>query len=189
MTLGLSQMQVAAAVGISRSLYSRIENARLASLGIIVAAEIGSVLGLDVSVRAFPGPRSLRDEAQFTRLDRILGQVAQPLTWEREVALPQKLEARPEQRAWDAMIRGHGKRTAIELEMRIRDAQALERRVRLKLRDDPVEHFLLAVADTRTNRETLNALPQLLGLIRLTPSQVIRELRAGRHPPSGIVLV
>lgn len=186
--LGLTQQHVAAAIGISRSSYSRIEGARTHNLSVVRASQIGRVLGLDVVVRAYPGPTPLRDTAHAQRLERVLRHVAPPLTARTEVPLPQLAGAPYEQRAWDALIVGSGRRTAFEMEMRLRDGQALERRVRLKLRDDPVDGFLLLLADTRTNREVLKT-RLILGLPRLTIGLVVRALRAGQHPPGGVVLV
>jgi hypothetical protein len=95
-----------------------------------------------------------------------------------------------EQRGWDAMLYGHGRRTGIELEMRLRDAQATIRRHALKRRDDPVEGFLLVLADTRTNRriyaENADLWPELP---RLRTSRVLATFEAGEHPPSGIVFI
>jgi transcriptional regulator with XRE-family HTH domain len=186
---GVSQRFVAGRSGVSRSTYSRIENARHASLSIQDAARVASTLGLDLVVRAYPGTGSLRDGAHAERLGRLLSFAAQPLSVAREVPLP----ARPgsiEQRAWDAVVTGSGARTALELEMRLRDAQALERRLALKRRDDPVERFVLAIADSRSNRRALlEARDLFASLPRLSRRSVIESLQAGRHPPSGIVLV
>jgi hypothetical protein len=83
-----------------------------------------------------------------------------------------------------------GRRTAVELEMRIRDAQAVERRIELKRRDDTTDGFILLVADTRANRRVLCELPALFAdLPRLRKATVFKSLEAGRHPPSGIVLI
>jgi hypothetical protein len=88
------------------------------------------------------------------------------------------------------MILGLGLRTAIELEMRLRDAQALERRLALKRQDDPTDRFVLVIADTRTNRRILREPRDLFAdLPRLRPSGVLRALAAGRHPPTGLMLL
>ena len=103
--------------------------------------------------------------------------------------MPQAAE-RWERRAWDACIYGLGERTAIELEMRLRDVQAVRRRYELKRRDDPPEHFLLLIADTRHNRRVLAEFGDLFqDLPRLRPSVVRACLAAGRHPPTGLLLV
>jgi hypothetical protein len=112
-----------------------------------------------------------------------------PLTWRVEVPLPPAPE-RWERRAWDAVIFGSSERTAIELEMRLRDVQAMRRRHELKRRDDPTEHFLLLVADTRHNRRVLAEFEDLFAdLARLRPSIVRTALNAGRHPSTGLLLV
>jgi hypothetical protein len=106
-----------------------------------------------------------------------------------EVPLP-PLPDRSEHRAWDAVITGSGARTAVELEMRLTDAQAVERRVALKLRDDPPDGFVLLVADTAHNRRVLREHSHLFEqLPRLRPSALLRAIEAGRHPPSGLVVV
>jgi transcriptional regulator with XRE-family HTH domain len=187
--LGLSQLAVASAASIARPRYTRIEAGRIERLSIVEAARLGSVLGLDLSVRLYPGGQPLRDGAHAERLGRVGQRVRAPLRFRTEVVLPQRPDAR-DQRAWDAEIRGRGARTAIELEMRLRDAQAVERRIGLKLRDDPPDHFLLLIADTRHNRRVLAAYPGLFAdLPRLRPTTVFRALEAGSHPPTGLLFV
>ena len=150
---------------------------------------IAVVLGLSPSVRVYPGGPPVRDAAHAVRLDRLLGLARPPLSWRAEVPLP-RVGGQPEQRAWDAMLFGRGERTAVELEMRLRDVQATRRRHELKRRDDPTEHFLLLIADTRTNRRVIAEFPDLFeGLPRLRPTTVRVVLGAGRHPPTGRLLV
>ena len=185
---GLSQANVADACGISRSVYSRVETAKRPSLSIVEAAQIASVLGLELSVRLYPGGEPLRDAAQRARLAFIVSELMPPLTCRFEVPLPPSFD-RLELRGWDALVSGSGRRTAIAVEMRIRDGQALERRIELKRRDDPTDAFVLVVADTRTNRRVLAINPGLFAdLPRLRANAVIRALRAGQHPPSGLII-
>ena len=131
----------------------------------------------------------MRDAAQAGRIGRFLAHARAPLTHRVEVGLPAR-EGAYEQRAWDAVIFGHGARTACELEMRLRDVQAMRRRHDLKRRDDPTEQFLLLIADTRHNRHVIAEFADLFkGLPRLRPNDVFRELEAGRHPPTGLLFV
>jgi hypothetical protein len=68
--------------------------------------------------------------------------------------------------------------------------ETVRQRSAAKRRDDPTEHFLLLVADTRHNRGVLTEHPGLFpDLPRLRPSVVRAALRSGRHPMSGLVLV
>jgi transcriptional regulator with XRE-family HTH domain len=187
--LGLSQHAVATAARTSRTRYGRIEAGRVATLGITEASAIASVLGLDLSVRVYPGGDPLRDGGQARKLDAFGRRVARPLRFRTEVPLPER-DDRNEQRAWDAEITGGGERTTIELEMRIRDAQAVVRRYTLKCRDDPAAHRLLLIGDTRTNRRVLAEHPALFaGFARLRPTDVYTAIEAGRHPPSGLMLL
>lgn len=187
--LGLSQREVADAVRIDRADYSRIERAKLARLSIETACRTGAVLGLDLSVKAYPGRRSIRDAGQGLRLKKLLESVAEPLRSQLEMPLPAR-EDRPEQRAWDMMLFGHGERTAIEFEARLYDLQAQLRRLRLKHRDDPVDHLLIVVADTPANRRVLAEYSDLLAdFPRLRTDNVLRMLSAGQHPPTGLILL
>jgi transcriptional regulator with XRE-family HTH domain len=121
-SIGISQQIVADAARVSRSSYVLIEQGRMSSLSIAAASRVAAVLGLELAVRAYPGPSPLREVAHAKRLARVLEHVSHPLSYRTEVALPQ-LPGRIEQRAWDALISGVGRRTGVEMEMRIRDAQ------------------------------------------------------------------
>jgi transcriptional regulator with XRE-family HTH domain len=187
--IGVSQEHVAAASRVSRPRYSKIENGRMPTLQVVEVARIASVLGLASSFRLFPAGPPIRDAGQARRLAGFLANARPPLKTRTEVPLP-ALPDHQELRAWDAIIDGAGERTSIELEMRLHDAQAVERRVALKRRDDPTDHFLLLIADTRHNRRVLAELPDLFGdLSRLPKAVTIRALQAGRHPGSGLVYV
>lgn len=76
------------------------------------------------------------------------------------------------------------------MEMRVRDAQATERRINMKRRDDAVDSLVVLVADTHANRRVLRENPGLFpGLARLTFGTLTRLLRAGQHPPDALVFV
>ncbi|MBI2782098.1 MAG: helix-turn-helix transcriptional regulator [Chloroflexi bacterium] len=188
-SIGVSQEHVATASRVSRPRYSRIENGKLSTLQVLEVARIASVLGLEPSFRLFPAGPPIRDAGQARRLGAFLANASGPLMARTEVPLP-ALPDRRELRAWDACLQSPGARTAIEFEMRLHDAQAVERRLGLKRRDDPVDHFILLIADTRTNRRVLAELPGLFAdLPRLSKARVLATLRAGRHPGTGLVLV
>ena len=173
----------------SRQRYSRVERGLCPALPLLELHRLAAVVGLSPSVRLYPAGLPLRDIAQASRLKAFLALAGPPLTYRLEVVLPAR-DNGFEQRAWDAVLFGHGRRTAIELEMRLRDMQALIRRIDLKRRDDPAEGFILVVADTRNNRRVLAEFASLfVDLRRLRPSEVRRALAAGQHPPTGIVLV
>jgi transcriptional regulator with XRE-family HTH domain len=188
--LGVSQQKVAGAARIQRSRYSRIECGRIEALTIVEASRVASVLGLDLVVLVYPGGSPLRDAAHAERLRRVLSHIRPPLRYRLDVPLPQRQDQPTDLRGWDAMIYGNGRRTGLELETRIRDVQAMTRRHAMKRRDDPVDGFLLGLADTRRNRRVYASNADLWpDLPRLRTSNVVSALEAGEHPPSGIVFV
>ncbi len=75
--------------------------------------------------------------------------------------------------------------------MRIHDAQAMERRIALKRRDDGNPDVLLLVARSRANREALVVVgPRLRATFPLDSRTILSALRAGRSPGgSGIVVL
>ena len=185
----ISQQELGRRLGMSADKIWKVEHQRLPSLSIVEACEIGALLGLDVSVRAYPNGVRLRDAGQAPRLMKLLLNVDAPLRYRTDVPLPRREDA-PELRAWDAVIYGHDERTSIELESRLMDVQATTRRHNLKRRDDPVDHFLLVVADTKVNRRVLAEFADLLAdLPRLRTANVLAALRAGRHPGTGLILL
>jgi transcriptional regulator with XRE-family HTH domain len=189
LSAGLSQAAVAEAAEISRARYGRIERGLSAGLSVRDLARLGAVLGLDLGVRLFPAGAPLRDAAQVRKLTQLISLARRPLRCRTEVGLPRTTE-HVELRSWDAVLDDASGRTKVEVEMRLHDAQALERRVNLKRRDDPAGGFLLVVADTDRNRSVLAEHPNLFpDLPRLRPSIVRAALLAGRLPPTGLVVL
>ena len=82
-------------------------------------------------------------------------------------------------------------RARVEAETRIADGQALERKLALKLRDDPDGHLILLVADTRVNRSALRAIREgIRNELPLDTRELLVALRAGNEPnASGIVIM
>jgi transcriptional regulator with XRE-family HTH domain len=186
---GISQAEVGRRLGWSADKVWTFEHERSPSLSIRDACEMGALLGFDVAVRAYPNGARLRDAGQAGRLLRLLGNVGAPLRHATDVPLPRRDDG-TELRAWDAVISGSGERTSIELESRLMDLQATMRRHNLKRRDDPVDHFLLVIADTKHNRRVVAEFADLLAeLPRLRTANVLAALRAGRHPPTGFILL
>jgi len=186
---GLSLREVAAASGSSHQQLIRFERGDLDRVSIEAMSAWCAVVGLDLAVRTYPTGDTIRDRAQLTLLERLRGELHPSLAWRTEVPLP----IPGDRRAWDAEIRG-GKpgpwRVRVEAETRISDGQALDRRLSLKARDDPLGHVVLLVSDTRANREALRRLSDGLAAdLPLGTRAVLRALRAGQDPGgSGIVI-
>ncbi len=98
-----------------------------------------------------------------------------------------------DQRAWDAMILGLLPPPATflpaEAETRIHDFQAQTRRITLKCRDSAIDHVLLVVAGTRTNRRAIRAAGAAVGELFPVPERAaMAALASGKHP-GGSALV
>jgi transcriptional regulator with XRE-family HTH domain len=187
---GLSIREVAAASGASHQQLLRFEHGDLDRLSMTELGAWCAIVGLDLSFKAYPAGDPIRDRAQLALLERLRTRLHPDLRWRTEVPLPIEGDLR----AWDAEIRGREPvawRVRVEAETRISDGQALERRLALKLRDDPEGHLILLVADTRANRRALVALsPGLRDLVPLGPRGMLTALAAGRDPGgSGIVIL
>jgi hypothetical protein len=78
-----------------------------------------------------------------------------------------------------------------EYEARLGDLQAMARRLQLKLRDDPRSSVLIVVVSrTRHNVRVLREHRETLRyLLPLDGAAVARELRAGRIPKAGGIIV
>ena len=187
---GLSLREAAAASGSSRSQIWRFERGEIDRVSISDLGAWFSVVGLDLVAKAFPAGDPIRDRAQLALLERLRSRLHPTLRLRTEVPLPIEGDLR----AWDAEITGakpNRWRARVEAETKIADGQALERRLALKLRDDPGGHLILLVSDTRANRAALRSMG--VGLRELLPLEtraILTALAAGRDPGmSGVVIL
>lgn len=96
-----------------------------------------------------------------------------------------------DRRAWDAVVTIASSRIGIEAETRLRDIQAVVRKLELKRRDGDVDAVVLLIADTVSNRRALaEHRPALRLALPLDGSAILRRVRAGKSPgDSGIVVL
>jgi transcriptional regulator with XRE-family HTH domain len=187
---GLSLRACADATGASYQQLSRFEHGQLRRLSLEDVGAWFAVVGLDLVLRPYPAGDPIRDRAQLALLERLRARLHPNLRWRTEVPLPIEGDLR----AWDAEIRGREPgpwRARVEAETRIADGQALERKLALKLRDDPDGHLILLVSDSRSNRRALNALgPALRAMLPLAGRPILSALGVGRGPAgNGIVII
>src|SRR4051812_16360854 len=145
---GVRQGFVGAAGGGADTFVGRIGVGRGGRVGFVELSRVAAAVGLDLSLRAYPGDVPVRDVAHLALLARLRTRVEPSLAWRTEVALSMDGDAR----AWDAVIYGAGPPIGIEAETRLRDVQAIERRIAVKLRDSRLDRAVLLLADTRSNR-------------------------------------
>lgn len=183
---GLSQLSVAAGIGISRSQYSRIERGLTPELTIDMAARVFAVLGQALNVQTFPAGDALRDVAQLALLERLRAHLHPSFRWATEVPLPIPGDLR----AWDATACNASVRIGVEGETRLRDLQAVERRVALKERDGGMDRVILLVANTRHDREVVRAhADMLVARFPVPGARALELLRAGVDPGGNTLIL
>lgn len=184
--MGLSYAAVGRDVGPSGAQVGRIAHGESRDLSIVLASTLLAAVGLDVSVRAFPTGRPLRDAPQLALLARFRSLIHPSLGWRSEVPVA----TGPDLRAWDAAIRGTDWQFGVEAETRVRDYQALERRVTLKLRDGALGGVILVVWKTRLNVPVVRSLGDAVNATFPVPGPLALErLAAGRHPGGSSLIL
>jgi transcriptional regulator with XRE-family HTH domain len=184
---GVSQETAARAAGMSRAQFGRIERAEIRGLTFDQASRAAAAVGLRLVVKTYPDGDPARDAAHLALAERFRRRLPPHATWRTEVPIPMP----GDQRAWDGVATVNRRRAGCELETRLHDLQAQQRRLTLKERDGNVDVLLLVVSDTTANRSFLDQhREQLRGLLPLDSRQVLDAFRRGELPErSGIVIV
>ena len=183
---GLTLEDVADAMQISPSWLSRIERGLIDSVSIVEMSELLALVGLDLSARAFPAAQPLRDAGHAALLASLRERLHRSLRWATEVPLPIPGDLR----AWDAQIAGTSWVFGVEAEMRPTDAQALQRRLALKLRDyGQVDGVIVLLPQTRHVTSFLAAAEPLLGPMFPVPGPRALEVLAAGVAPGGSSIV
>jgi transcriptional regulator with XRE-family HTH domain len=184
---GLGQRDAAEAAGMSHAQFGRIERGALATLSFDQACRAGFAVGLRYGGKLYAEGDPVRDAAQLRLLERFVVLLPSFARVDREAPFP----IVGDRRAWDALVTLDGRRAGCEAETNLRDVQALERRMALKLRDGAVDLLILVVSDTAHNREVLDQHRHVLReLLPLDGPNVRRALRGSRLPTaSGLILI
>jgi transcriptional regulator with XRE-family HTH domain len=183
---GVSIRTAAASVGMSETMFGRIERGRLPNVTVRQLAVACAAVGLKFAARPYVDGDPVRDAGHARLLERLHRELPAGSSWRTEVPVA----GRGDPRAWDAQCRFAGAKIAIEAEMRLSDLQALDRRIALKRRDANLALVVLLVADTVGNRRALAAHRESLrSSFPLDTRAVLAALRAGRAPTAcGIVV-
>ena len=177
---------IAKAIGRSDAWVSWTESGANAKLSIVDASRMLSCVGLELSVRGYPAGRGVRDEAQLDLLARLRLVVASRWEWRTEVPMP----IAGDSRAWDVVLRGPGVSIGVEAETRLRDLQAVDRRIMLKLRDSGFDRAIILVGATRTNRLILREIGESVRAnYPVSSRQALDALANGRDPGGNAIMV
>jgi transcriptional regulator with XRE-family HTH domain len=184
---GVSVRSAAATVGMSESMFGRIERGQLAHVSVVQLAMACAAVGLKFSARPYPDGDPIRDAGQMRLLERFKRQLPTSAPWRTEVPMPISGDLR----AWDAVITLDRVMIAVEAEVRLTDIQALDRKIALKRRDSGIERVILVVADTAANRRLLaHHREALRANFPLDTRAILAALGAGLPPSSsGIVVI
>jgi transcriptional regulator with XRE-family HTH domain len=182
---GISQERIGHAIHRSDAWVSWTEAGANASLSIVDAARMLACVGLDLTVRAYPAGKGIRDEAQLALIAHLKSLATGHWEWRTEVPIP--LPGDP--RAWDAVLCSSAATIGVEAESRLRDIQALDRRVMLKLRDSGLDRVVILVAATRTNRTILRELGDSVRSNYPVPSRQALDALVNRRDPGGNAIV
>lgn len=183
---GLSQRAVARAAGLNQSRISRTEHAQRIPARLDELAAHCAVLGLRLSVKAYPDGSPVRDAGQLRLLDRLRLRLHPRFHWRSEVLVggPGDL------RAWDVQLDGPGS-IGVDAETQLRDIQAVQRRIETKARDSGVDRVVMLVAATRHNRLALSLHRRALAsTFPADTGEILLALRRGQLPErNGIVVL
>ena len=182
---GLSQTRVAAALGVSRSLLCAWEARRIVPTPIQLY-QWGAVVGLDLSIRAFPGGSPLRDAGQLRLLERFHALIGDAWTWRTEV--PVSADPR-DRRAFDSVLSRDVRQVAVEAVSRIVDAQGQVRPIMLKEEAAEIDCIVLVVPGSRANRLAVAlARPTLEPAFPGDRRATLAALRTGEVPSANALI-
>jgi transcriptional regulator with XRE-family HTH domain len=182
---GLSQRAVAKEARVSHATVGRVERNQEPELSLDLLDRLASVVGLEMTVRFYPSGDPIRDAAHVALLARLRARLHPTLRWRTEVPLP----IAGDRRAWDAVIAGPGWTIGVEAETRLRDVQAVVRKVALKARDGQLNGLILLLADTRSNRAAVRAAADELDGFRVHQRDALAALADGRGPDGDVLLI
>ena len=182
---GLSMAAVGRASPLSEATVSRLERGLIAHASVRDLARLHAAVGLELSLRSFPGGQPVRDAAQLALLAAFRSRLHRSLAWAVEVPVP----IRGDLRASDALVRGPDFRYGVEAETAPRDAQALLRRLNGKARDGAVDGWILVLRQTRQTQAFLAQLTEVLDDAALVPGRRALELLAAGADPRGNAVI
>ena len=177
---------VARAVGVSATEVSRIERGHRPTLGLTRLGRLFAAVGMELSVRAYPGPSPIRDAAHNELIARLRDRLPAGTRWVSEHPVGPSGDLR----AWDGLFWLAGLRVAVEAETHPRDLQELARRLALKERDGAPDRLILLLLDSRANRAALRGPNPLVGpRFPISARTALAAIAAGQDPGGNAIVL
>ncbi len=147
------------------------------------------MLGLEPSLTLHRIGSPIRDKGHEALIASFRERLGDGWRVVREAEFP----AEGDPRSWDLLLRHPTERylVGVEAETRIRDQQALVRRMRERARDGGADHLLIVLSDSATNRRLVRELRDALGEeFQTSTASILAALSTvARLPGSGVVLL
>jgi transcriptional regulator with XRE-family HTH domain len=183
---GFTQAEVGRRLGVSASQVSRVERAASSGASLLAVHRHAAVLGLQLSVRLYPGGRRVLDAPQLGLLGRLRERTEPAWRWELELPVPLSRDLR----AADARLTRGDITIVVEAITRLSDVQAQVRAAQLKARDIGATRLLLLVSATRANRAALReSLPVVQAAFQTGTRRLLAVLAAGDDPGGDCLIV
>ncbi|HWH24227.1 MAG TPA: helix-turn-helix transcriptional regulator [Candidatus Limnocylindria bacterium] len=184
--LGLTQQDVATALGVSRSRVCRLERRRAAPPRMEEIVRHAAAVGLSASLKFYPLGGAIRDSAQSKYIAEFSRRIGH--TW--RVMLDAPIPLGGDLRAVDVLLMNGSVKLAVEVITRLRDLQAQLRAAQLKQRDIGANRLIIVIAGSRANRAALaEARDTMLATFELDSRRVLAALAGGRDPGRDAVIV
>jgi hypothetical protein len=166
-----------------------LESGKIDEVSLIRIAEIASLLGLEPSLTLHRVGTPIRDKGHEALIARFRERLGAGWRVTREAEFPSEGDPR----SWDLLLRHPTERylVGVEAETRIRDLQALVRRMRERAREGGATNMLIVLSDSAMNRRLARDLREALGDEFQTPAAQLMSALASvrRLPGSGVVLL
>jgi transcriptional regulator with XRE-family HTH domain len=185
---GISQAALAEQLGKTQAYVSMLESGKLSELSLVRLAEIASVLGLEPALALHRIGPPLRDKGHEALIARFRIRISPRWKIVREAPFP----GEGDPRFWDLLLRHPTEHYlgGVEAETRVRDLQALVRRMRQRATDGGADDLVIVLSDSATNRGVVGHLREALGEEFATESaRILAALAAPARLPGSAVLL
>lgn len=182
---GMRQVDVARRIGSSKSHVSRVENGRVARLGISHLAQLAAAVGLRPYVKLHPLGRRLLDRPQVELLARLRARIHPSWSWETEIPMPLPGDLR----SADCRLRIPGCAVLVEAYTRFSDYQGQTAAASRKKRDLGADRLVLLIAATHANRRAIaEAAAVSSGSFPSRSRATLAALAEGRDPGADAIV-